>query len=150
MSRTASKTQTEAPSVEAEVTEEQMLPASLVREVALRAKESQGWCDEGFNEAMRDLGLPEVRQFRIPVETTTVTKRRMYVTVNSMQTEEEARNYVLANPSWTSAQLGLYDDYPRTVHTLEVSESDASRGREARVVTPCDDHSCDLCYQDVV
>ena len=31
-----------------------------VRATALEAKDRQNWCDEGFNEAMRELDLPEL------------------------------------------------------------------------------------------
>jgi len=39
-----------------------------VRERALRCKDDESWCDDGFNAAMRELGLPElIRRYRVRV-----------------------------------------------------------------------------------
>jgi hypothetical protein len=67
-----------------------------VREEALSIQESQGWCDDGFNEAMRALGLPEKQTFFVPVTVDTVTKPikstwTVKIKVTDAQTEEEAR-----------------------------------------------------------
>lgn len=59
-----------------------------VRERALQCKEDENWCDDGFNSAMRDLGLPElvrVWRGRVTIE--------VDVEVINTDNEDTARNW---------------------------------------------------------
>lgn len=60
-----------------------------VRAEALRVQESQGWCDEGLNEALSRLGLPEkMGPVEVPVDL--LLKRRVTLRVTDADTREEA------------------------------------------------------------
>jgi hypothetical protein len=88
-----------------------------VREVALKVQGDQGWCDDGFNEAMQELGLPEKKTFRIPVRIHTVAKpvERVIartIVVRDAETEEEARMKTLArDPEELARDEGLGDRF---------------------------------------
>jgi hypothetical protein len=75
----------------AEATAELEAFKKTVRETALWAQESQGWCDDGFNEAMRRMGMPEKKRFNIPVEAQVQSTRNARIEVLDALTEEEAR-----------------------------------------------------------
>lgn len=61
----------------------------LVREVALAAKQSEGWCDAGFNDAMEKLGIPGiVKDWRVPIEVTGTST--VYVTISATSDDEAA------------------------------------------------------------
>lgn len=78
-----------------------------VREQALAAQESEGWCDSGFNAAMEALGLPTKKEFQIPVEITSQRKRIAWVTVTDRQTEEEAREVVYSKSAEDLQEEGV-------------------------------------------
>lgn len=61
-----------------------------VREEALRAQRSEGWCDSGLNAALSRLGLPEKRQpvrVRVPVRvsSTSVSEYAIYIEADSVE-----------------------------------------------------------------
>ena len=58
-----------------------------VRERALECKADEGWCDEGFNAAMRDLGLPEL-------SSTYLARVSVYVRVVNAESESVAREWI--------------------------------------------------------
>jgi len=68
-----------------------------VRQQALKAQASQGWCDDGLNGALRELGLPEKVAYTFPVKFVTRPKpeekdQQAVVTINDAATEEEAKS----------------------------------------------------------
>lgn len=74
-----------------------------VRDVALEVRADNGWCVDGFNSVMEDLGLEKLpTSFTIEVE----VPARQIVTVaidaedlNDNRTAEGAQQYLLDNPS---------------------------------------------------
>jgi len=86
-----------------------------VREVALNAKQSENWCDQGFNAAMDELGLEKLpSEFEIDVEikavqTVTVTVDADDLVSNDYErTEQGARQYVL-DQQLAVKRASLYD-----------------------------------------
>lgn len=79
-----------------------------VRELGLQVKQDNGWCDAGFNEVMRELGLPELPT-GIKVKMTVTAMREVEFEVDASdlepanRTEEGAREYL--------ADLGNVHDY---------------------------------------
>lgn len=65
-----------------------------VREEALRVQKDQGWCDDGLNTTLRNLGLPEKKNYEIRVRVTLEHITR--VTVRDADSEEQAREQVFA------------------------------------------------------
>lgn len=88
---TATAESTETTTV---VNEELEAYKAKVRAEALRIKQQQGYCDEGFNETMRNLDLPELKLFRVPVKLVTRATSALSVEVREAQTEEEARSLI--------------------------------------------------------
>lgn len=72
-----------------------------VREEALRAQRSQGWCDSGVNEALSRLGLPQKQEFRVPVILTrpAPSPETVTVTVTDAASLEEANRRLRENPT---------------------------------------------------
>jgi hypothetical protein len=66
----------------------------LVRQVAYEAKEEEGWCESGVNAKLEKLGLPPKRDFRVPVEVTSVNVRWFNVSDLEVTTQEEAEAFV--------------------------------------------------------
>jgi hypothetical protein len=62
-----------------------------VRELGLQVKEDNGWCDDGFNEVMRELGLPLLpHTFRVKM--TLTATREVEVDVDASDLEPDSRN----------------------------------------------------------
>lgn len=75
------------PSSESEMTLDEY--KAMVRKEALRVQSEQGWCQDGLNQTLRNLGLPEKQgPVRVPVEVT--LKRVIVMTVDDVESEEEA------------------------------------------------------------
>lgn len=64
------------------------------REEAVRVAARQGWCDTGLNETLRNLGLPEKREFVVPVKI--VTEQTTNITVTDAMSMEDAVAMVAA------------------------------------------------------
>lgn len=60
-----------------------------VREEAIRVAADNGWCDDGLNRTLRNLGLAEKRLYRVPVEVTLTQVG--YIEVTDAMSMEEAR-----------------------------------------------------------
>lgn len=86
-----------------------------VREVALRKKADENWCDSGFNEAMRELDLPGVNlRWRVPVVVTAT--QTVYLTVEAADEDDavaEAENEADSDSVWNLIQSyeWEYDTY---------------------------------------
>lgn len=66
----------------------------LVRRVAIAVGKERSWCDDGVNEYLRALDLPEKVRHGVPVEVTTTS--RVIVYVDDAESAEEARKRVEA------------------------------------------------------
>jgi hypothetical protein len=80
-----------------------------VRTVALRKKADENWCDSGFNEAMRELGLPGVTlRWRVPVQVTAVQTVYMVVEADDeADAVRQAADEADSDDLWS--QAGAYD-----------------------------------------
>lgn len=73
-----------------------------VRDTAIRVAEEQGWCDDGLNRVLDELGLDRKTNPRVEVMVTVTTTWRLTGTPNRADPDE----------SWTSASMSLYDGEP--------------------------------------
>lgn len=100
-----------------------------VRSVAIRVAEENDWCDGGLNDVLRELGLPEKKIFYVPVR---INGEYTYqVPVNDVQSEEEARASVAADPERTIKYLGYH--YGGYVKSFQVVEPPAQPDPESGV-----------------
>lgn len=79
-----------------------------VRDLAIRTAADQGWCDDGLNRGLRELGLdPKTREYEVEVEVTAT--QTVWVTVEAASeehalgdvTEEMVENALLTRSGWT-------------------------------------------------
>lgn len=77
-----------------------------VRKEAIRVAQEQEWCDDGLNQALRNLDLPEKKNFRVPVQV--ISRRVVFAEVIDANSQEEANAKVL-DRQW---QIDNGFDYP--------------------------------------
>lgn len=93
---------------------------ALVRREALRVQNEMGWCDDGLNETLRNLGLPEkFGPVRVPVRVR--TERIQVVTIEDAENIEDAHRRA-TDPEYMAEKLRV--DRHELVHVEVVEEKD--------------------------
>jgi hypothetical protein len=101
-----------------------------VREVGLRAKEDNGWCDDGFNDVMRELGLPLLpHTFRVKLTLTATREVEVDVDASDLEPgnrdDDGVRSYlddIDAAREYVNSELG-YGDWDLTEVEVESVEA---------------------------
>jgi hypothetical protein len=101
-----------------------------VRKLALQVKEDNGWCDDGFNTVMRELGLPELpHTFRVKLTLTATREVEVDVDASDLEPgnrdDEGVRSYlddIDAVREYVSSELG-YGDWDLTEVEVESVEA---------------------------
>jgi hypothetical protein len=87
-----------------------------IHTVGARVRDEQGWCRSGFNEVMRELGLPEApERFVVDVEVTATQTVRVEVEADILrdasfdETVEGVQAYLNAHPEDIVDQAEAYE-----------------------------------------
>lgn len=110
-----------------------------VRDEAIRVAAQQSWCDTGLNETLRNLALPEKRNYDIPIRVQVEVIRN--VTVTGAESEEDARSKVFGQgdgQQWVREQYGsgyryLAHEVPEPVTPDEAKVGDVDPTRAERL-----------------
>lgn len=76
-----------------------------VRKEAIRVAARQNWCDDGLNETLRNLGLPEKKTYRIPV--TLTETRTVFLSIRDAESEDDAKAKA-TTPDFVRDNISLY------------------------------------------